>query len=411
MRWKGLLLAGTLSGVRVLDLSRVLAGPWATQFFGDLGAEVIKIERPGAGDDTRGWGPPFLHDDAGNATDAAYYLAANRNKKSVAVDIADPAGAALILKIAARSHILVENFKVGGLKKYGLDYESVARINPAIVYCSITGFGQNGPYKERAGYDFMIQAMGGMMSITGQPDGAPGAEPMRAGVAVADLFSGMHAATATLAALRHAERTGEGQHVDVALLDCQIAMLANQASNYLVSGRSPGRLGNAHPNIAPYQVFATADGHMVIAVGNDGQFRAFAQAIGGASLLEDSRFATNRGRVGARAELIALIAPLMQRKSTADWMAAMEAAGVPAGPINEIEDALNDPQAQARALTAPLAREDGAGLSMLRHPVKYSRTRIFDEAPPRLGANTSEVLADYLDAEEYGALEARGVIA
>ena len=401
-----------LEGVRVLDLSRVLAGPWASQLLGDLGADVIKIEKPGTGDDTRGWGPPFLTDAAGDTTDAAYFLSANRNKRSVAIDIADPDGAALVRRIAARSHIVVENFKVGGLRKYGLDYESLSKLNRALVYCSITGFGQSGPYAPRAGYDYMIQAMGGLMSITGQPDGAPGGEPMKVGVAVADLFSGMYAATGILAALRHAERTGEGQHVDVALLDCQIAMLANQASNYLVSGKPPGRLGNAHPNIAPYQVFRTRDGHIVIAVGNDGQFAAFARAIGAPMLAADERYGTNRARVANRAALIAAIEPRMREKTTAEWLAAMEAATVPAGPINSIDAAFDDAQVKARAMTAPMRRADAAGKLMVAHPVKFSQTPArADLSPPRLGSDTDETLRDFADATEIAALKARGVIA
>ena len=400
-----------LRGVRVLDLSRVLAGPWASQMLGDLGAEVIKIEKPGAGDDTRGWGPPFLKDASGEATDAAYFLAANRNKKSVAIDIAVADGAALVRRLAAASDILVENFKVGGLKKYGLDYESVAAVNPRLVYCSITGFGQTGPYAPRAGYDYMIQAMGGLMSITGQPDGSPGAEPMKVGVAVADLFSGMYAATAILAALRHAERTGEGQHVDVALLDCQIAMLANQASNYLVSGKAPSRLGNAHPNIAPYQVFPTLDGHLVIAVGNDGQFAAFARAIGAPALGDDERFQTNRARIANREALIAAIAPKMLQRTTADWLEAMARATVPAGPINAIDAVFDDDHVKSRAMTAPIDRPDAGGASMVVHPVKYSRTpAIADRPPPLLGQHTDEVLRAYAGAEERAALKARGVI-
>ncbi|MDZ7629050.1 MAG: CaiB/BaiF CoA-transferase family protein [Parvularculaceae bacterium] len=399
-----------LDGVRVLDLSRVLAGPWASQFLGDLGAEVIKIERPGAGDDTRGWGPPFLTNDAGEATDAAYFLSANRNKKSVAIDIADPHGAELVRRIATTSHVLLENFKVGGLRKYGLDYASLAAVNPALVYCSITGFGQTGPDAPRAGYDYMIQAMGGLMSITGQPDGAAGAEPMKVGVAVADLFSGMYAAAAILAALRHAERTGEGQHVDVALFDCQIAMLANQASNYLVSGTAPGRLGNAHPNIAPYQVFLTSDGHIVIAVGNDSQFASFARAIGLAGLADDARYKTNRGRVGARESLVSAIAPAMRLRTTRDWLAVMEEAGVPAGPINTIDQVFAEPQARARAMTAPLDRPDARGAAMTAHPVKYSATpAVTDLAPPALGSHTEEVLRDVASAEELAQLKARGV--
>ena len=403
--------ASALAGVRVLDLSRVLAGPWASQLLGDLGAEIIKIEKPGGGDDTRGWGPPFLKNDAGDATDAAYFLSANRNKKSVAIDIADPDGAALVRKIAAVSHIVVENFKVGGLKKYGLDFETLSKINPRLVYCSITGFGQTGPYAPRAGYDYMIQAMGGLMSVTGQPDGAPGAEPMKVGVAVADLFAGMYAATSILAALRHAERTGEGQHLDVALLDCQIAMLANQASNFLVSGAAPGRLGNAHPNITPYQVFATADGYIVIAVGNDGQFASFARAIGAAPLAGDERYKTNRARIANRESLTAAIAPKMRERTAADWLEAMEIAAVPAGPINSIDAVFSDPHVGARSMTAAVSRPDAAGARMVVHPVKYSKTPArAGDAPPALGSHTDDVLADFAGAGEIAALKKRGVI-
>ncbi len=400
-----------LDGVRVLDLSRVLAGPWASQLLGDLGAEIIKIERPGAGDDTRGWGPPFLKNGAGETTDAAYFLAANRNKKSVAIDIAAPAGADIVRRIAKTSQIVVENFKVGGLRKYGLDYESLASLNPALVYCSITGFGQTGPDAPRAGYDYMIQAMGGLMSITGQPDGAPGAEPMKVGVAVVDLFSGLYASTAILAALRHAERTGEGQHVDVALFDCQIAMLANQASTYLVSGKAPGRLGNAHPNIAPYQVFLTAGGYIVIAVGNDGQFAAFARALGLSALADDERYKTNRARVANRESLVAAIAPMMRARPTSDWLAVMEAAGVPAGPINTIDQVFAEPQAKARAMTAPVGRDDAAGVLMVAHPVKYSRTpAVADLPPPLIGSHTDEVLKEFTQAEELRRLKETGVV-
>jgi len=402
-----------LDGVLVLDLSRVLAGPWASQVLADLGADVIKIERPGEGDDTRGWGPPFLHDENGETTDAAYFLSANRNKRSVAIDIAQPEGAGLVRRIAAKADILLENFKVGGLKKYGLDYDAVKAINPRLVYCSITGFGQTGPYASRPGYDYMIQGMGGLMSVTGQPDGAPGAEPMKVGVAVADLFSGMYAATGILAALRHAERTGEGQHVDVALFDCQIAMLANQASNYLVSGAAPTRLGNAHPNIAPYQVFRTADSYVIVAVGNDGQFASFARAAGLPALAEEDRFKTNRLRVANREALIALIAPAMLTRTSAEWFAALEAAGVPAGPINSIDEVFADPQTQARGMAIAPARPDANGARYVPHPVKYSRTPPREDgAPPRLGAHTREALQETLglDAEELAALAASGVI-
>lgn len=402
-----------LQGVRVLDLSRVLAGPWASQILADLGAEVVKIERPVAGDDTRHWGPPFLSNNAGEPTDAAYFLAANRNKRSVAIDIAKPEGAALIAKLAARSDILLENFKVGGLKKYGLDYQALSAINPRLVYCSITGFGQTGPYATRPGYDYMIQAMGGLMSITGQPEGAPGGEPMKVGVAVADLFAGMYASTAILAALRHAERTGEGQHIDVALFDCQIAMLANQAANYLVSGEAPRRLGNAHPNIAPYQVFETGDGHIVVAVGNDGQFVSFAAAIGDGGLAAEARFQTNRARVANREALIARIAPAMKRKTNAEWLAALEAAGVPAGPINAVDAVFADPQAKARQMTITPPRDDAQGLGYVPHPVKYSKTPArADLAPPKLGAHTTDVLSSdlALGEEEIAALKKSGVI-
>lgn len=410
-RMNGTKPKSALEGVRVLDLSRVLAGPWASQLLGDLGAEIIKIEKPDAGDDTRSWGPPFLQDADGKATDAAYFLAANRNKKSVAIDIAEPDGADIVRRIAATADIFLENFKVGGLKKYGLDYASIAKINPKIVYCSITGFGQAGPYAPRAGYDFMIQAMGGMMSITGQPDGAAGAEPMRAGVAVADLFSGMYAATSILAALRHSERTGEGQHLDVALLDCQIAMLANQASNYLVSGKAPGRLGNAHPNIAPYQVFKTADGHMVVAVGNDGQFAAYAKAIGAAELAGDDRYKTNRARVANRTTLIAAIAPKMLARTTAEWLALLEAATVPAGPINTLDAVFSDPHVATRAMTTTISRTDAGSAKMVAHPVKYSATPARnDGAPPALGVDTDSVLSEFASDEERRALKERGVI-
>jgi formyl-CoA transferase len=401
-----------LAGVRVLDLSRVLAGPWASQLLADLGADVVKIERPGAGDDTRGWGPPFLKNERGETTDAAYFLAANRNKRSVAIDMAAKDGAGLIRRLAAGSDVLLENFKFGGLKKYGLDYASIAALNPKIVYCSITGFGQTGPERERAGYDYMIQAMGGLMSITGQKDGAAGAEPMKVGVAVADLFSGMYAAAGILAALRHAERTGAGQHVDVALFDCQIAMLANQASNYLVSGSAPGRLGNAHPNIAPYQVFESADGHIVVAVGNDGQFAAFAKAIGRAELAGEERFRTNRARVGNRAALVGEIAPAMKAKASAEWFAALDAAGVPAGPINAIDEVFAEPQAAARGMRIALARAGEPAAGYVPHPVKYSKTPARrDGAAPKLGADTDDVLAELgLKPAEIAFLREQGAI-
>lgn len=401
-----------LAGVRVLDLSRILAGPWATQILADMGAEVIKIEKPGVGDDTRGWGPPFLMTE-GARGDAAYFLAANRNKRSVTIDFTTAEGAALIRRMVASCQVMVENFKTGGLAKYGLDYESVRRINPSIVYCSITGFGQTGPYASRAGYDYLVQAMGGLMSITGQPDGAPGAEPLKVGVAVADLFSGMYAATGMLAALRHAERTGEGQQVDISLLDCQTAMLANQAMNYFVSGVAPRRLGNAHPNITPYQVFATADGHIVLAVGNDGQFKAFCMEAGLADLPGDARFMTNPARIANRDALVEIIEVAMRRRTTAQWIAALEKASVPCGPINTIDQVFEDPQVRARNMAQQMPRSGGDPVSLVASPLKLSQTPATAErAPPRLGADTDEVLRDVFGLEEDAIAELRrgGVI-
>jgi crotonobetainyl-CoA:carnitine CoA-transferase CaiB-like acyl-CoA transferase len=390
-----------LAGVRVLDLSRVLAGPWATQILGDLGADVIKVERPGAGDDTRAWGPPFTA-----AGDAAYFLAANRNKRSIAVDFTKPEGAAIIRRLAKDSHILVENFKAGGLCKYGLDYESLREVNPALVYCSVTGFGQQGPYAPRAGYDYLIQAMGGLMSITGQPDGAPGAEPMKVGVAVADLFTGMYAVTGVLAALRHAERTGQGQRLDVSLLDCQLAMLANQAMNYFVSGQAPGRLGNAHPNIAPYQVFATADGFLVLAVGNDSQFRAFCEIAGAGDLAKDEAFLTNKARVAHRATLTPRIAALMAERTTGAWIEALEIAGVPCGPINTIDQAFADPHVQERGAAETLVRADGEAVTLVASPLRLSETPPSPRlAPPLLAQDTDAVLVELL-GETEGSLAA-----
>lgn len=385
-----------LAGVRVLDLSRVLAGPWATQILGDLGADVIKVEKPGSGDDTRGWGPPFLRTPEGAQGDAAYYLAANRNKRSVTIDFAEPDGAALVRRLAPSCQILVENFKTGGLEKYGLDYASIAAINPAIVYCSITGFGQTGPYSKRPGYDYMIQAMGGLMSLTGEPAG----EPMKSAVAVADLFTGMYAVTAILAALRHAERTGEGQHLDIALLDSQIAMLANLGMNYLVSGDTPERLGNAHASIAPYQVFPTSDGHVVLAVGNDGQFRDFCEAAG-VDLADDPRFAHNAARVVNRIELAAAISAVLSQRTTAHWMVAMERASVPCGPINTLPQVFDDPHVAARGAVQTMVRADGDTVRLTANPIRMSATppdpRI---APPLLGQDTEAVLRELLLASE-----------
>ncbi|PZO52321.1 MAG: CoA transferase [Alphaproteobacteria bacterium] len=385
-----------LAGVRVLDLSRVLAGPWATQILGDLGAEVIKIEKPGVGDDTRSWGPPFTTTPDGKQGDAAYYLAANRNKQSVSIDFAKPVGTELVRKLAPHCHILVENFKTGGLAKYGLDYESVKAINPSLVYCSITGFGQTGPYAKRPGYDYMIQAMGGLMSLTGEPAG----EPMKSAVAVADLFTGMYAVTAILAALRHAERTGEGQHIDVSLLDCQVAMLANLGMNYLVSGEEPQRLGNAHASIAPYQVFATSDGHVVLAVGNDGQFADFCAAAG-LNLADDPRFAHNPARIANRTELTSAIAAAMSQRTTAYWIAALEQAGVPCGPINALPQVFADPHVIARGAVHTMKRDDGADVRLTANPIRMSATPPDPRlAPPLLGQHTDAVLSTVLQLDE-----------
>ena len=405
---------GPLSGVVVLDLSRVLAGPWATQALADLGALVIKIERPGVGDDTRHWGPPFVAKVDGSRGDAAYFLSANRGKRSVTVDISRPEGADIVRKLAAKADVLVENFKVGALARYGLYYDSLHAANPRLVYCSITGFGQTGPSAGRAGYDYMIQAMGGLMSVTGQADDAPGGEPMKVGVAVADLFAGMYAANAILAALLHARATGDGQAIDIALFEVQAAMLANQASNWFVSGKVPKRLGNAHPNLAPYQPFPTQDGAVVIAVGNDGQFRALCRALGDPALAEDQRFVTNAQRVERRDELTARLSALTAVRSSHGWIAALEAAGVPCGPINTIDQVFAEPQAIARDLVISQAREDLAEpVRTVASPVRLSDTpTIYAAPPPALGADTDEVLGDLLGLPEsaIAALKATGVI-
>ncbi len=401
----------SLEGIRVLDLSRVLAGPWASQCLADLGAEVIKIEKPGEGDDTRGWGPPFLEGPEGARGDAAYFLSANRGKKSVCIDMAKPEGQRLLRELAQQSDIVVENFKVGGLQKYGLDYESLKAVNPRLIYCSITGFGQDGPYAPRAGYDFMIQGMGGLMSVTGQPDGVPGAEPMKVGVAFADIFTGLYGVIGVLAALHHRDRTGQGQHIDMALLDTQVAVLANQASNFLVGGKVPGRLGNAHPNIVPYQAFPTRDGHIILAVGNDRQFREFC-AIAGLSF--DARFDTNRGRVENRDELTPAIAKVMATRTTAEWVAALEAAAVPCGPINRLDEVFADEQVKARGLALSLTRPDGTATPSVASPIRFSQTPIaYARAAPALGQDTDAVLRELLGLDEsaIAALKADGTAA
>lgn len=402
-----------LAGIRVLDLSRVLAGPWATQTLGDLGAEVLKIEKPGVGDDTRAWGPPFLIDEGGTQGDAAYYTCANRNKTSLTLDFTTPEGSEILRALIPHHDVLVENFKTGGLAKYGLDYDSVAELNPKMVYCSITGFGQTGPYAPRAGYDYLVQAAGGLMSVTGQADGTPGAEPLKVGVAVADLFTGLYATVAILAALRHAEATGQGQYIDMALLDCQTAVLANQAANFLVSGQAPKRLGNAHPNIAPYQVFPSKDGHIVLAVGNDSQWQQFCRAAGQTDIAEDARYKTNAQRVANRDSLVAGLLPVMSSMTTARWIEVLDQAGVPCGPIHTINQVFQDPQVIARGMQQELSRADGTTIPLVANPIKMSLTPpTHRRAPPALGADTEAELKSLLglNDKEIEGLRAKGII-
>jgi crotonobetainyl-CoA:carnitine CoA-transferase CaiB-like acyl-CoA transferase len=407
-------MSGALSHLRILDLSRVLAGPWCTQNLADLGAEVIKIEKPDGGDDTRGWGPPYLKDEAGQDTsESAYYLSCNRGKKSLAVDIAQPEGSRIVRELARHCDVVVENFKVGGLAKYGLDWDSLRVINPRLVYCSITGFGQDGPYAARAGYDFIVQGMGGLMSVTGEADGVPGGGPQKAGVAVADLFTGMYATVAVLAALTFRERTGQGQHIDLALLDAQVAMLANQNMNFLATGEPPARRGNAHPNIVPYQTFATADGHVILAVGNDAQFRRFCELAGCAGLADDARFASNRARVAHREALIPLLEPLLRGRTTRAWVEALDAAGVPCGPINRLNEVFADPQVRHRNMKIDLPHAAAGRVPLVANPIRLSATPLeYAVPPPLLGQHTNEILHDLLGftAEETARLLRAGVI-
>ena len=402
---------GPLDGIRVLDLSRVLAGPFCTQMLADLGAEVIKVERPGVGDETRTWGPPYVKDpDGADTTESAYYLCANRNKRSVTVDFSQPRGVALVKRLLARCDVLVENFKVGGLTKFGLGHEQLREEFPGLVYCSITGFGQTGPYAHRPGYDMMAQGMGGLISITGEPDRPPSKVP----VAINDIMTGMYTAVALLSAVRHRDLTGEGQHVDVGLLDVQVSWLANVASNYLVGGRSPRRLGTAHPNTVPYQVFPTEDGFIIIAANNDGQFERLCEAAGAPELLEDPDFASNALRVRNRERLVANLEAITRTRGTAAWMEALEAAGVPCAPVNTMDQVFADPQVQARGMEIrmphPLAGED---VRLVGSPIRLSRTPVsYRCAPPALGEHTDEVLAQVLDLseDEREALREEGVI-
>ncbi|AYY97020.1 CoA transferase [Burkholderia multivorans] len=405
---------GALSHIRVLDLTRVLAGPWCAQTLADFGADVIKIERPGAGDDTRHWGPPYLKDAHGADTaEAAYYLAANRNKRSVTVDIATPEGQQIVRELAAQSDVVLENYKVGQLKKYGLDYASLRAVKPDLVYCSVTGFGQTGPYAHRAGYDFIVQGIGGFMSITGERDGVPGGGPQKAGVAIADLATGLYSTIAVLAALAHRDRTGEGQYIDMALLDVQVALLANMNTNFLASGTPPVRWGNAHPNIVPYQTFQTSDGWIIVAVGNDGQFRKFVEAGGRPELADDERFATNPARVRHRDTLVPILAEMVKTRSKTAWIDALEAAGVPCGPINDLAEVFANEQIVARGMEVALPHPCGADVKLVRNPVRMSATPPDARtAPPLLGAHTDDVLRDMLgyDDARIAALKAKQAI-
>lgn len=405
---------GALQHVRVLDLSRVLAGPWAAQTLGDLGAEVIKVERPGVGDDTRQWGPPFLTDPQGQPTgESAYYLCANRNKKSVTIDFTQAAGQVLVRELAQQCDVVVENFKLGGLAQYGLDYAALSALNPRLVYCSITGFGQTGPYAHRAGYDFLIQGMGGLMSITGKPDGEPGGGPVKVGVALTDILTGLYASTAILAALQAREHTGRGQHIDLALLDVQVACLANQGMNYLYSGKVPERMGNSHPNTVPYQDFPTSDGHMILAIGNDGQFGRFCAAAGKPEWASDARFISNAMRLANRTELIALMRTLTVQRSTRDWIALLEQHAVPCGPINTVADVFADEQVQARGMKIEMQHPKAGGIPLVASPIRLSDTPVqYRNSPPQLGQHTQAVLRDQLglSTEAIDELSKQGVL-
>lgn len=411
---------GALSGIKVLDLSRVLAGPWATQMLADLGADVIKVERPVAGDDTRHWGPPFLKDDQGNDTrEASYFTSCNRNKRSITLDMAHPEGQALLRRMAQEADVVVENFKVGGLKQYGLDYDSLKALNPRLIYCSITGFGQEGPYAERAGYDLMVQAMCGLMSITGHADDQPGGGPLKVGVAVIDVFTGLYASNAILAAINARDNartgTGQGQYIDMALLDVGMAVLANQAAGFLATGKAPGRAGNIHPSLAPYQDFRSSDGNVLLAIGNDGQFARFCAAAGKPEWAQDSRFATNTARVQNRPALLALMEPLMRTRTTAEWIALLEDKAVPCGPINTIAQAFDDPQVQARGIRKTLPRDAGDGIAQIAtvaSPMRLSATPVsYRNAPPALGQHTQQVLQELgLSPEEITALQSAKVV-
>ncbi|NCV77814.1 MAG: CoA transferase [Burkholderiaceae bacterium] len=405
---------GALSHIRVLDLSRVLAGPWCAQNLADLGAQVIKVERPGAGDDTRHWGPPFAKDPNGqDTTESAYYISINRNKKSITLDISTPEGQAIVRDLVKTSDVVIENYKVGQLAKYGLDYLSLCAIKPNLIYCSITGFGQSGPYQQRPGYDFILQGMGGFMSITGEADHLPGGGPQKAGVAIVDLFTGMYASSAILAAVIHRDRSGEGQYIDMALLDTQVAMLANISSNYLCSGVSPHRWGNAHPNVVPYQTFQTSDSWIIVAVGNDSQFRNFVKAGNREALADDPRFATNPARIEHRAALIPLLVEMVKEKTKAQWITLLEAAGVPCGPINNLQEVFENEQVIARGIEMHVPHPTAGTMKLVASPMRLSKTPVeVRMPPPLLGQHTDEVLRDELgmSTSQINELHQRGIV-
>ena len=405
-------MTGALDDINVVDLSRVLAGPWSTQNLADLGADVIKIERPGVGDDTRSWGPPFVSRTEGDAQDAAYFFCANRNKRSLTLDFTTDKGREILIKLIAQADVLIENYKVGGLKKYGLDYDSLSRINPRLIYCSITGFGQDGPYADRPGYDALVQAMGGLMSVTGEPDEVLGGGPQKVGVAVVDILTGLYATNAILAALLHRAKSDQGQHIDIALLDVQVATLANQAGNYLLSGNVPQRMGSAHPSIVPYQPFACADGHVMLAIGNDGQFTSLCRAAGQAAIASDERFATNAMRVRHRAELLEVLTPLMRQHGAERWCELAQQEGFPCGPINTIDRVFRDPQVRAREMHIQMNSPSYGALDLVASPMRLSASPVsYRRAPPSLGQDSHEVLRElqYSD-DEIDSLRDSGVI-
>ncbi|HWT30732.1 MAG TPA: CaiB/BaiF CoA-transferase family protein [Propylenella sp.] len=407
-------MPGPLAGIRVLDLTRVLAGPWAAQNLADLGAEVIKVERPKKGDDSRAFGPPWLKDAQGRDTaESAYFACANRGKKSLTLDLANPQGQAIARELAARCDVLLENFKFGDLERYGLGYTQLQAVNPGLIYCSVTGFGHSGPWRERPGYDFMIQGMGGLMSVTGERDDRPGGGPQKAGIPIADLITGMYASISVCAALAHRAKSGVGQHLDLALLDSLVAVLANQGANYLATGAPPGRLGNDHPNIAPYQVLKTSDGSVIVACGNDNLFRKFCEVAGRRELPDDARFATNGKRVANRAELTRILSEVMEKRSMREWLDALEAAGVPCGPINDLEQVFAEPQAVARGLKMELPHPTAGKVSLVRSPMRFSETPVqHDVPPPTLGQHTDEVLQGLLKKtpSEISKLRSEGVV-